>query len=64
LCCFSHWSDGFGFNSSFSAIEAVSVAHVAVAPVVAAEAFAPFQFYKKDNPLAESGLIGPVRLMR
>ena len=33
------WSDGFGFNSSFSAIEAVSIAHIAGAPVVAAEAF-------------------------
>ncbi|MDH4198719.1 MAG: glycosyl hydrolase, partial [Candidatus Aminicenantes bacterium] len=33
------WSDGFGFNSSFSAIEAVSIAHVSGAPVVAAEAF-------------------------
>lgn len=33
------WSDGFGFNASFSAIEAVSIAHVMGAPVVAAEAF-------------------------
>jgi hypothetical protein len=33
------WSDGFGFNSSFSAIEAVSIAHADGAPVVAAEAF-------------------------
>ncbi len=33
------WSDGFGFNSSFSAIEAVSIAHISGAPVVAAEAF-------------------------
>jgi hypothetical protein len=33
------WSGGFGFNSSFSAIEAVSIAHVNGAPVVAAEAF-------------------------
>ncbi len=33
------WSDGFGFNSSFSCIEATSIAHVMGAPVVAAEAF-------------------------
>jgi hypothetical protein len=33
------WSDGFGFNSSFSCIEATSVAHITGAPVVAAEAF-------------------------
>jgi hypothetical protein len=33
------WSDGFGFNSSFSCIEATSIAHVAGLPVVAAEAF-------------------------
>ena len=33
------WSDGFGFNSSFSCIEATSVAHLKGAPVVAAEAF-------------------------
>ena len=33
------WSDGYGFNSSFSCIEATSVAHVAGLPVVAAEAF-------------------------
>jgi hypothetical protein len=33
------WSDGFGFNSSFSCIEATSIAHVAGSPVVAAEAF-------------------------
>jgi hypothetical protein len=33
------WSDGFGFNSSFSCIEASSVAHLTGAPVVAAEAF-------------------------
>ncbi len=33
------WSDGFGFSSAFSAIEAVSIAHVSGAPVVAAEAF-------------------------
>jgi hypothetical protein len=33
------WSDGFGFNSAFSCIEATSIAHVAGLPVVAAEAF-------------------------
>ncbi len=33
------WSDGFGFNSAFSCIEATSIAHVTGAPVVAAEAF-------------------------
>ncbi len=33
------WSDGFGFNSSFSCIEATSIAHVSGLPVVAAEAF-------------------------
>lgn len=33
------WSDGFGFNSAFSAIEAVSIAHTNGAPIVAAEAF-------------------------
>jgi len=33
------WSDGFGFNSSFSCIEATSVGHIKGAPVIAAEAF-------------------------
>ncbi len=33
------WSDGFGFNSAFSCIEATSIAHVLGKPVVAAEAF-------------------------
>jgi hypothetical protein len=33
------WSDGFGFNSAFSAIEATSIGHVLGRPVVAAEAF-------------------------
>ena len=33
------WSDGFGFNSSFSCIEATSIAHVSGLPVVASEAF-------------------------
>ena len=33
------WSNGYGFNSAFSCIEATSVAHVIGAPVVAAEAF-------------------------
>jgi len=33
------WSDGFGFNSAFSCIEATSIAHITGAPVVAAESF-------------------------
>ncbi len=33
------WSDGYGFNSAFSFIEAASIAHVTGAPVIAAEAF-------------------------
>jgi hypothetical protein len=33
------WSDGYGFNSSFSCIESTSIAHVTGKPVVAAEAF-------------------------
>jgi hypothetical protein len=33
------WSDGFGFNSSFSCFEATSIAHVAGLPVVASESF-------------------------
>jgi len=33
------WSDGYGFNSSFSCIEATSIAHVSGLPVIAAEAF-------------------------
>ncbi len=33
------WSDGYGFNSAFSCIEATSIAHVHGRPVVAAEAF-------------------------
>jgi hypothetical protein len=33
------WSDGFGFNSSFSCIEASSIGHVTGKPVVAAESF-------------------------
>lgn len=33
------WSDGFGFNSAFSCIEASSIAHIKGLPVVAAEAF-------------------------
>jgi hypothetical protein len=33
------WSDGFGFNSAFSCIEATSVGHVTGKPVIAAEAF-------------------------
>ena len=33
------WSDGFGFNSSFSCFESASIAHVAGLPVVASESF-------------------------
>ncbi|MCL4483976.1 MAG: glycosyl hydrolase [Bacteroidetes bacterium] len=33
------WSDKFGFNSSYSCIEATSIAHVQGKPVVAAESF-------------------------
>ncbi len=33
------WSKGYGFNSSFSCIEATSVAHIQGIPVVQAEAF-------------------------
>ena len=33
------WSDGFGYNSAFSCIEAASIAHVHGRPVVGAEAF-------------------------
>jgi hypothetical protein len=33
------WSDGFGYNSAFSCIEATSVGHVTGKPVIAAEAF-------------------------
>lgn len=33
------WSKGYGFNSSFSCIQAASIAHVNGQPVIAAEAF-------------------------
>jgi len=33
------WADGFGFNTVFSCVEAVSIAHTLGRPVVAAEAF-------------------------
>jgi hypothetical protein len=33
------WGDGFGFDSSFSCIEAASIAHVMGRPIVSAEAF-------------------------
>ncbi|MGV8093070.1 MAG: glycosyl hydrolase [Mangrovibacterium sp.] len=33
------WTDGYGFNSSFSCMEATSIAHIQGKPVVAAEAF-------------------------
>lgn len=36
---YEFWSQGYGFNSSFSCIQAASIAHVAGQPVVAAEAF-------------------------
>ncbi|MBN2328436.1 MAG: hypothetical protein JXR73_14930 [Candidatus Omnitrophica bacterium] len=33
------WADGYGFNSTFSCIEAVSIAHTLGRPIVAAESF-------------------------
>lgn len=33
------WSDGYGFNSSFSCVEASAIAHIQGKPVVAAESF-------------------------
>ncbi len=33
------WSDGYGFNSSFSCIESTSIGHIAGSPVIAAESF-------------------------
>jgi hypothetical protein len=33
------WSNGYGFNSAFSCIEATSIGHVKGVPVIAAEAF-------------------------
>ncbi len=33
------WSEGFGFDSSFSCFEAVSIAHTGGRPIIAAEAF-------------------------
>lgn len=44
------WSLGYGFNSSFSCIEAVSVAHVNGSPVVAAEAFTAHKDAWKQYP--------------
>lgn len=43
------WTDKFGFNSSFSCIEATSIAHVQGKPVVGAEAFTAesFEAWKK-----------------
>ena len=43
------WSDKFGFNSSFSCIEATSIAHIQGKPVVGAEAFTaePSEAWKK-----------------
>ena len=33
------WSEGYGFNSSFSCIEATSIGHIIGAPVIASESF-------------------------
>lgn len=43
------WCDGFGFNSSFSVVEATSIGHIIGAPVVAAESFTamPQEAWKK-----------------
>ena len=52
------WSDGFGFNSAFSCIEATSIAHVAGLPVVAAEAFtadAPEAWKKYPGDMKNQG---------
>ncbi len=44
------WSKGYGFNSSFSCIEAASIAHVNGNPVVAAEAFTAYKDAWKQFP--------------
>ncbi|MDP2336497.1 MAG: glycosyl hydrolase [Bacteroidota bacterium] len=44
------WSKGYGFNSSFSCIQAASIAHVNGQPVVAAEAFTAHKEDWKQNP--------------
>ena len=43
------WSDGFGFNSAFSVIEATCIGHVLGRPVIAAESFTalPQEAWKK-----------------
>jgi hypothetical protein len=44
------WSKGYGFNSSFSCIQAASIAHVNGQPVVAAEAFTAHKEDWKQYP--------------
>lgn len=44
------WSKGYGFNSSFSCIQAASIAHVEGRPVVAAEAFTAHKDAWKQYP--------------
>ncbi len=44
------WSKGYGFNSSFSCIQAASIAHVNGQAVVAAEAFTAHKEDWKQNP--------------
>jgi hypothetical protein len=44
------WSKGYGFNSSFSCIQAASIAHVNGQDVVAAEAFTAYKEDWKQNP--------------
>ena len=44
------WSKDYGFNSSFSCIQATSIAHVNGQPVVAAEAFTAHKEDWRQNP--------------
>ncbi len=44
------WSEDYGFNSSFSCIEASSIAHIGGKPVVAAEAFTAYQDAWRQYP--------------
>ena len=44
------WSKDYGFNSSFSCIQAASIAHIDGNPVVAAEAFTAHKEDWKQNP--------------
>lgn len=44
------WSNGYGFNSSFSCIQAASIGHVEGRPVVAAEAFTAHKDAWKQYP--------------